>query len=269
MIDTLGYDVSRPIYLPDPVNRQHELNQGKVAWWLTVPGLDGGRYLYDLMGLFRGTLTSMGAGSGWKGTTRPGGFGHLVYDGTDDFISSGLVQPSPPFSIFAWVYPAGSVARAIVGASVTSGIELRIDGAQTLSLLKQNTSNIFTSAATVPNGSWSRVGAVYDGNNWGIYINGILTDSGLSAQSFVSATTLIGKQNFGEQFSGNMDDVSIWNRLLSARDARTDYDLSRLGYPGLLNRIGPTLWSVGVGGVVSPLPRRVIRASVDWLKYAD
>ena len=48
-----------PVNTADPVNRHHPLNSKLAAWWLPLPGLDGGRQLYDLMGLNHGTLTNM------------------------------------------------------------------------------------------------------------------------------------------------------------------------------------------------------------------
>jgi len=49
----------------------------------------------------------------------------------------------------------------------------------------------------------------------------------------------IGKvQFFGGGFlSGALDDVSVWNRALSATEVKADYDLSLLLYPDVLNRI--------------------------------
>jgi hypothetical protein len=69
-----------PVFGPDPVNRAHPLNDGLVTWWLTLPPTDGGLRWYDLLGLNHGTLANFGAGFGWRGTTRPGGFGQLTFD---------------------------------------------------------------------------------------------------------------------------------------------------------------------------------------------
>jgi hypothetical protein len=74
MLDRIG---------PGPlvVNDGHPLNRGLVTWWLARPGLNyGGARWYDPIGLNHGTLANFGAGSGWSGTTRPGGFGQLTFD---------------------------------------------------------------------------------------------------------------------------------------------------------------------------------------------
>jgi len=45
-------------------------------------------------------------------------------------------------------------------------------------------------------------------------------------------------------FTGSLDDVAVWNRGLTDAEAARDYDLSRRGYPGVLNRIDAALWAV-------------------------
>src|SRR6185312_11958023 len=42
--------------------------------------------------------------------------------------------------------------------------------------------------------------------------------------------------------AGAFDDITMWNRPLTPAEAWLDYDLSRRGYPGVLNRIDAGLW---------------------------
>src|SRR5438045_3728680 len=72
------------IRLSDPVNRSHPNNRGKVAWWKVLPGLDGGRQFFDLIGQAHGALTN---GPTWKPTARAGGLGAIAFDGTDDYVA--------------------------------------------------------------------------------------------------------------------------------------------------------------------------------------
>src|SRR5689334_133249 len=71
-----------PIDIRNPINRTHPLNKGLVSWWLTVPGLIGGKFWYDLHdNSFPGTLTNLlTAGDGWRSSTR--GFGAFAIDGS-------------------------------------------------------------------------------------------------------------------------------------------------------------------------------------------
>src|SRR5690349_1214055 len=94
------------IDIQNPINQDHPLNHGRVAWWLTLPGLEGGKYLYDLCGRSPGTLTNMTTtSSGWRGTTRPGGYGHLLFDGSNDVVNMTVPsQTTTGFTATAWFY---------------------------------------------------------------------------------------------------------------------------------------------------------------------
>lgn len=53
-----------------------------------------------------------------------------------------------------------------------------------------------------------------------------------------------------QPFSGKMDNISIWSRTLSASEVLADYNLSRQGYPGVLQRWG---WEYGASARVGSL----------------
>src|SRR4051794_33812532 len=107
-----------PIDPARPVNPDHPLNRERRAWWIVVPGTDGGRQIFDLMGFNHGTLTNMTtAGSGWGGTARRGGYGNLLFDGSNDYVALGSrVGPTGGLTVAAWVRPS-STGSAIVIAS--------------------------------------------------------------------------------------------------------------------------------------------------------
>src|SRR5215831_20671009 len=78
-----------------PADRSAPLNDGCSGWWMFLPGLSGaGTVWRDLLAPDHGTLTNMAqpatSTSGWGLTTlRPGGFGELRLDGSDDYVSFG------------------------------------------------------------------------------------------------------------------------------------------------------------------------------------
>jgi hypothetical protein len=94
------------IFLPDPVNKQDPLAQGLIGFWLGLLGLDGGKYLYDIVGNHHGVLTN---GPKWVESSRPGGYGAISFDGTDDYvdISTSLVFDAP-FTLAFWVRPTAT-----------------------------------------------------------------------------------------------------------------------------------------------------------------
>jgi len=255
MIDTLGYDTFLPIHLGNPINRRHPLNAGRQAWWLTLTGLDGGKFFYDLMDLWTGTLTSMGTGSGWQGTPRKGGFGQLKFDGTSSYVATTGLFSYAQMTWKAWVRPddfslSNAINRRIVHSSDNSGNN------ETNLVLGSTNSNVtwytFTSSSqfsvtSAPSslaiGNWYHICGTRDGSNAFLYINGKQAATGADAGGVAVPTSAsfftIGKvQFFGGGFlSGALDDVSVWNRALSATEVKADYDLSLLLYPDVLNRV--------------------------------
>jgi hypothetical protein len=253
MIDTLGYNRTRPIYLPQPVNSRHSLNRGRLAWWMTVPGLYGGNKLHDLCGLNSGTLTNMGSASGWRPTPRPGGFGHLLFDGTDDLVSCPHISLNQ-MSVGCWFYNTSSAASFktfvcdYTNANATStGLAwiLRIPSINSNTQVEFYTNsgtftNLVAPVSTIALNTWYRILCTYDGAARRIYINGkqVATDS--YSGTIITTTNPIrigASATAGEYMQGNLDDVSLWSRALSATEAFNDYNLSRFGYPGVLNRI--------------------------------
>src|SRR5688500_11296274 len=107
----------RPVSLLGPVNRLHPLNRGLVAWFLTLPGLSGGLKWHNLMDLSNGphgTLTSMDPPTDWvSAKARPGGFGALDFDGSNDDVrfTFPIAIANVPITASAWVYPTNLTGR--------------------------------------------------------------------------------------------------------------------------------------------------------------
>ena len=92
-----------------PINWNHGLNHGSLAWWLNVPQWQGGTTWRDLVRRFDGTLTNMAPSSDWISTTdRPGGWGALDFDATEgefiavDIGTTPLFTAGQPFSLCWW-----------------------------------------------------------------------------------------------------------------------------------------------------------------------
>ncbi|MBQ40842.1 MAG: hypothetical protein CME15_00135 [Gemmatimonadetes bacterium] len=70
-------------------------------------------------------------------------------------------------------------------------------------------------------GTWSHVAATYDGATMRWYVNGTLIGSQAAAGGMlINDPVQIGgwSGNSGEQFTGDMDEVRVWNRALSAAE---------------------------------------------------
>jgi hypothetical protein len=260
-----------------PVNWQHPLNRGRLAWWMVPPnsGWRGSLRLLDLCGLSgrkadHGTLTN---GPLWRGTTRPGGFGHLLFDATDDYVD----LPASPafnfgtgdFSIGVWLRPSDvSQFRIMLGKDVSGNRDWNLNHGITAAggtssgylCFFDNVASTGPGSATVDSGGsvltdnvWSRAVATRNGSTSTLYHNGVRVGQTTGVTTTFSATNAvqIGRREFGgfeQYFGGALDDVSVWSRGLSAAEAAADYNLSRRGYPGVLNRVAPVAYSIPAAG---------------------
>ncbi|MDB5937253.1 MAG: hypothetical protein JWQ01_4597, partial [Massilia sp.] len=237
-------DPAYPIFLPDPVNRHHPLNAGRRAWWLTLPGLDGGGTWYDLMGLCHAPLNNMDAASGYRGTTRPGGWGHLLFDGVNDFANAGsppALSPTTGLSVAAWVRPTSTPATNAAILKKNGSYILRFGASNALAAFINGSSIV---GGTAPNGAWSRVVSTYDQVNLKLYVNGLeVATNSLAVAITANGNPLsIGATTASaEALPASIDDVSVWGRGLSAAEVFADFMLSRAGYPGVLNRWRPSI----------------------------
>lgn len=241
-LDNLG-----PVFLSEPVNRQHPLNQGRVGWWLTLPGIDGGRLWYDLLGLHHGTLT----GPSWQGTTRPGGWGQLTFTGTN-YVNIALPPLTNNLAVATWCYlTAAGNFPMVLSNNASPQIELRFSG--TTLKPEWNYAYASTGAADLVSATpialrtWVHLCAVNTGTTATVYVNGVSVISGSCTATAVPAVFDVGGRGASLNLTGGVDDVSVWNRALSATEVWEVYTLSRIYYPGVLNRLTPPLWPAVAG----------------------
>lgn len=75
---------SRYLNYGKPVNWASPLNRDLVSWWLNLPQRGKGNTFFDVAGTNHGTLTNAPT---WQGASgRPGGFGAVNIDSTDDYV---------------------------------------------------------------------------------------------------------------------------------------------------------------------------------------
>lgn len=172
----------------------------------------------------------------------------LNFDGVNDFLTCGnnyTFEHSQAFSVSFWVNPNNLAAtRCLISKCsndanvygyniqhlVTSGslqVQMRATGA--------NTVHGFTTALTA--GTWQHIVMTYSGgsniNGARMYRNAVIGDTPASAAlsgTFTNtAEFVIGARNTAFPFSGNIDEVSVWNKALSQTEVT---ELYNSGQPG-------------------------------------
>ena len=243
--------IGRTLNLGNPVNRNHPLNRGRVAWWLTLQGAGyyGGTRLLDLMGATHGTLTG---GPTWKSALgRVGGSGSLSFDGSNDYVDYGsrpALDSHAEVTIAFWI--RGPQTQTQYSRIVEKGSNTDFYIANGRTLANDGKLSFVGTGNGVP---YAETGAIMDGVTWH---HVVATASGITLKMFVdgievSSAVLItwtntgtdnfnvGSNNSGGGFFGQfeLDDLGYWNRALSASEVLALYNESRQGNPDTLNWI--------------------------------
>ena len=166
----------------------------------------------------------------------PGKVGQAFnFDGTDDWISAGSTGANlSEGSVALWVYKTTT-------SGTRSAIDLRIDGSNetaidtyTVSSLRVSysaggTQKQFTLTEVSALNTWYHVVATWSksADQVKVYVNGVQsgsTQTGLGTISGSTITNYIGNDPWGNYWQGNLDDVRVYNRALSASEALQLYN---------------------------------------------
>ena len=232
-----------------PMSRDAPLNRGLQAWWLTLPQRRGSMRWPTLTGRTHGTLVAMGpssATSGWGATQRPGGFGELRFDGTNDYVTAnctlGTVLTASAGTVSLWVRPLGTVASVTL---VYRGQGLFADDAGYFGLYRTNLSGTdqlwaFNFAGSVEQvgvpytvGVWTHLTLVHGNGLLSLYKDGRLVPSPIASGDTgdLSGAVWLGQGYNTEYLQGALDDCRVYNRALNAREVWGLFLASRLRYP--------------------------------------
>jgi len=259
-----------PVIWQNPINWNHPLNRGLVGYWRVTPANNGGSTVVDLVGKNHGTW-SIGAdaiSTKWKGTSRPGGFGEWVFDGTDDYMTvpdddAFDFGTSTLFSIFCWVNVTSTVTQRFVdkiqqGTPKIQGFALSYNDAVNgvrMTITNGLTYSAWDGATNIRLAGWVQAGMVFvnrqttpNAADAQIYVNGKpdvttlgVSNSPSNADLSNSLSVGLGAGNISGAwqhfYEGVLDDIRIYNRALSAAEVNQLYRLSQLRYSPLLNMV--------------------------------
>jgi len=158
--------------------------------------------------------------------------GSRVAIGASDSLTADFFQGS--FTLTAWINPKRTgntwqqVFRAITANATNDTLFLNNDGR----LSWRGTVNgawaggmCETAADVVPADQWTHVGVTGDGTNFRIYVNGALSqESAFQTTDGENTTYYIGGTAGSESYSGMVDDLRIYNHVLSEADIRSSME---------------------------------------------
>ncbi|MFA6994289.1 MAG: LamG domain-containing protein, partial [Candidatus Paceibacterota bacterium] len=150
--------------------------------------------------------------------------GALRFSLASQYVSKSIVSSSPvALSISFWFNPdsINSSYRDMVGVADNDTGRFHLNNGD-------NAINWypFINSGIIPVvGSWYYAVGVYDGLSKKIYVNGILRGTATNSTSFVFDRMKVGSD--GEIFNGVLDEVSYYNRALSASEVTALYNATR------------------------------------------
>lgn len=214
---------------------------GLVGWWT----FDGNKLINNVTDSSgsgnNGSMTNFAATST---VVTPGKLGQaLKFDGTNDIVTTPqLSTGTGPFSISAWVkvddlagksFNNGVAIIAHFNNDLAGDFALSITSGYSVSFLNNRTGGndpageSETSANVVSKNKWAHVVAVWDGSVNKIYVDGINKTFTSSSWGDWGTESGLGRlANLGlYHYKGLMDDVRVYNRVLSSLEVRQLYNL--------------------------------------------
>ena len=161
----------------------------------------------------------------------------LSFDGTNDYMSLGSAlfstsDASQAYTLSAWIKTTdtdGSIIDQFIGGQTNRFIfHVYTDGK--LHWTKSGT-DLAVSSTTINDGQWHFVTGVKSGSGSGqlqLYVDGVANGaSGTDSAAFYNTSTNVPGSGAGSSyFGGQMDEVRIYNRALSASEIKSQYDLA-------------------------------------------
>jgi hypothetical protein len=193
-------------------------NEGTGSWtWAGTPGT--GNYVMSLV-VYNGEL--------YAAIGNSAGANLYVYKGGTSWADVGLRTGAPILSMAVYdgkLYTGSGQAGAISDEGNSGDGKIYAFG----------TGAAIYASSTVLGAGFNHLFSTYNGSSLKFYLNGILVAS--SSTSFTASTTAgslyiggsagsSGEGDGGESFNGTLDDVRIYNRVLSAKEIRDLYAAS-------------------------------------------
>jgi hypothetical protein len=170
--------------------------------------------------------------------------GQAVRLGGSGMVDCGAVADfdrTDPFSLGAWFKPRGDGFRTLMGTmdQVNRGFDLMFNGNVICHLVSQwdGSAIKITTRSTFPNDIWHHVVCTYDGSSrssgFKIYVDGAEAPFEPSNDSLTTSPKCHGYFRIGSRvardyFNGDIDDVFVYRRALSAEEARAWFSRGRI-----------------------------------------
>jgi hypothetical protein len=188
-------------------------------------------YAVDESGM--GNNGTLNGGVTWNSSGKYGGA--YQFDGSDDHIKvpNNAVLNLKNFTMEVWVnYQNNGLFDVILAKRESTGPEeyqLAIDANYApQGAIRFDWDNTYTGTTIIPQNTWTHIAVTFNGTAVKFYVNGILTNT-FSANSTTNTTAnlYLGTDVHSDRFKGEIDEVTIYNRSLTADEILDHYQYRR------------------------------------------
>jgi hypothetical protein len=161
--------------------------------------------------------------------------GSIVFDGVNDDITITSYQlstsdSSAPYTLSAWINRTGTTTGGGIITQYSGNFADRFGFRERNSKLSwwKGGSDLAISTDNIPTNVWKYVvGVKRTDNSVSIYIDGTEVGTGTDNLDFENVTLKIGRFGSSTAFSGNIAQVSIYNRALTAAEIQQNFIATR------------------------------------------
>ena len=224
-------------------NRSAKSNASGTTLACSTPTQPGGLVAaYSFDGGSGSTLTDVsgkgnnGSISGPSWTTAGRNGGALNFDGINDLVTvqdAASLDLTTGMTLEAWVRPtAGTSWRTVVtkeqSNNLAYGLFSNSDGAYPSGLVSIGSNpiqDIARGSSALPGSTWTHVASTYDGSQLRLFVNGSQVATRAVSGALPNSTNPLqigGNRVWSEWFQGQIDDVRVYNRSLSAAELQAD-----------------------------------------------
>lgn len=149
----------------------------------------------------------------------------LNFDGTDDYVALPNILPSTAtgLTVGAWVYLTANGNYPHIFTQGVTQLSLRFEAATRQPSIVLSGGQYWAIApSAIPLNTWTHVAGTFDGSTAILYVNGVSvqTDTTGTFAGLSTDTANIGRRDDGFYFPGNIDDLRVYKRVLSAAEIK-------------------------------------------------
>ena len=154
----------------------------------------------------------------------------LLLNGTTNY---GAYSGATPFStqvgtITAWAYPQGTTSSAFIFAMYTGTDRHYISWSTSFNIARGNPSTNISLGSSLPLNNWYFLVMTWDNSTMKGYLDGAYINQAAYTNTAIPQTYFsIGSQAAASYFNGKIDDVSVYNRVLSVAEIQVLYNAEK------------------------------------------